>query len=464
VYISHASRSSNHRLIPSLAAAMVLLFGCSSAATRVPTSTTSINHFSGTIREYASLFALAANPDEIKAVTLIARDIGAITSVVKKDFYTFHYAPGIQVNVTQTAPHSDDPSAFPLFKAKIDRFVVDKDYGNIRGNGLYAATDPTATYDYGQGQNFLLLQVRLRAGLRILESEKLNSAIQADTRAALATVGCSASDYYGFVDNRNCGKFLKLAMLAINVTAIEYNYSYSGPVLQCESAQSAFVIIDSDFFQGNDVQLLMGNSNLSDPKTRAAIHDVFAMYVAKSSQNYCNTWKTAFANETFEVQGDKWDKFLADRLAKCPAEKDHIAEEKITPPNEASLTVVGTRLEANAKITLLGTYLGRPLISITSVKSKVANSPDFVDATNALSRLKGFCDGSPSCSYLAQYLGSANSPLTYQIEWQCLKGDENPENRSTKIDMTNRTTVDFDCAVVPSPKSEEKTKRKKNRN
>jgi hypothetical protein len=88
---------------------------------------------------------------------------------------------------------SSDPKgyAYTLKSSQIywKNFGLNDDHNNVYGRGLYFAEDPVATNGFG-GFNFVLLQLRLPIGFRVLDLSNYHDVFSDDEQQALKQQGC----------------------------------------------------------------------------------------------------------------------------------------------------------------------------------------------------------------------------------------------------------------------------------
>jgi hypothetical protein len=402
-------------------------------------------------------FYATARTEELLAVEALIVDLVKFTNVVKKSFELYHWAPRAQVQAkTPTKLH--DPAGYRYFRAKVDRFNVNRDMGSMMGNGLYSALDPVATTSYGGGDP-LLVTVHMKPGTRFMDVR--NFQLRDQTSAALKLLGCSYDSGFETAMERDaCGKYFKLAMLALEVGAIEYGYNSS---LDCESRQTAFVVLRSASFDAADVGLLMpATSDLSDTETRDAALAVYRLAGAgtMSGTGFTSPWKSTFGDETsYRVGQPDYEKLRAERLMTCPSVADHAVPLGSWVPKDVKKVARKTEsdLAEHEKVQSVGTalssvYCGEKLIRLQTVEFK-RRAADAFTQSYSLSNFRTFCDGTPACTYGVEYVSEVSSAAEgegaeLRAKWECLGPDGKPDVREKTFPLPQYRTIELDCATA----------------
>jgi hypothetical protein len=139
-----------------------------------------------------SAFAAPTSGDE--DVNKVASAFKKYLLVLNEPVLVFHYFDGSHAGPKwNQALSASDPMAYKYVKESSEiywRYSNQESPGNMYGRGLYVAGDPVSTLNYG-GDNFVLLQIQLPQGFRVLELVNGNNIpFSAETQKILSRHGC----------------------------------------------------------------------------------------------------------------------------------------------------------------------------------------------------------------------------------------------------------------------------------
>jgi hypothetical protein len=442
--------------LPALAALAFVLGGCatsekSTAVVRNPA-------------DIAPKFWKGATSQEVAAVEALIEDLSKKIQVVEKEFLIFHYAPGYQIKPTVSPTKASDPKGWDYFRSKADKFFSNQHHSTMMGNGLYLASDPSATYQYGKGTNFLLLRVAVQKGFRVLDAYRFSDGLRQSTKDLLRNIGCRYYDFELWSVNPECAKYLKLALHSLDIALLEYPYDSS---LFCENRRSAFVAIDSDHFSASDVSILLPEADYQDEATRKAIETTLALvrlsenqsYIQNSGEEYFPDWMRRLYPDGMPKLSEVEGRALRDlHVFSCPKIADHLlplSKFSDRKKRKATNATVGW-VERNAGLSNAGVFCEKRMIDVLEVASKGSDGALKVE-NDWKGNLRDFCNGGSHCSFSRVYgYGLKNGDERITVRWDCLPKSGEVEPYSKSFDLATTDIIEFECPCEGTKKNRER--------
>ncbi len=161
-------------------------------------------------------------------------DLAKYLITLKTPRLIFHWADASDIT-PQGQYNKSIPATGPSFKAYVDkqgakvyRSRDPRDY-DIEGPGLYLATNPLSTRNYGGQKSFGLIVGLVRPGAKILNGDGQNT-FATNIASEIQSRGCSAYDYNALIDSAGDAKCTKVKQLLVgsDISFADgrlYNYS-----------------------------------------------------------------------------------------------------------------------------------------------------------------------------------------------------------------------------------------------
>lgn len=211
---------------------------------------------------FLSIVSLCGADDKLEAINSLQKDFQTSILNLEDDKLVFNYRDfSVQQNKTFDQAILD-------MKNKANSFYFKSYSGGQMGNGLYAASNPFQSSNYG-GDSWLLSIITIPAGTKVLDIHKESSDWKDGNRITLSkqTVSLLKQAFkcdilnetshftIAFLFSPQCLNAFKEFVKEFKISAVIYDWSKSA-VDGCNETSAAMVIYDQDIFNEKNVKFL----------------------------------------------------------------------------------------------------------------------------------------------------------------------------------------------------------------